>query len=301
MGGEFSSTPHGVPTDERAPRNPLVGCRKRKIMKAIVSKLATITLLGILLGQVGAQGIPDWYSITFTANLTADRAQIRGEIATASFIAILTGNRLVVTGNLRDVGVLTRGVGLFRAPPGETGPQVELNALPGSHADGGFMVLVRGTEDMLSAVFELTDEQVMDLKAGLWYVQVFPQKSTVGTLKGHFTSLVDFSQIEPDPEARGMTADDMVGVWMHPGDNAPFGVWAVRLNVVNEREVVEDAFQIFADGSYWRYVDILVDLNMDPETTRYVGGPWEVRDNISTLTSSIDNCPGDFVFYEELN
>ncbi len=142
-------------------------------MKAIVSKLATLTLLGLLLSQVNAQGIPDWFPITFTANLTADRAQIRGEIATASFIAILTGNQLVVTGNLRDVGVLTRGVGIFRAPPGEeTGPQVELHALTGSHVVNGSMVPVGGTEDMLSAMFDLTDEQVMDLKTGLWYVQV---------------------------------------------------------------------------------------------------------------------------------
>ncbi len=275
-------------------------------MKAIVSKLATMMLLGLLLGQVGAQGIPDWFPITFTADLTADRAQIRGEIATASFIAILTGNRLVVTGNLRDVGVLTRGVGIFQAPPGETGPQVELDALTGSHVVNGFMVPVVGTEDMLSAVFELTDEQVMELKAGLWYVQVFPQRSPVGTLKGHLTSQVDYSQIEPDPTTQDMTAEDMVGIWMHPGNRAPFGVWESRQGSVNPEAMVDDAYQIFPDGGIWRYVDTLSKTNDDPETRIYVGGPWEFRDNIATLTSVADlafevACSGDLVFYEELH
>ncbi len=270
-------------------------------MKAIVSKLATITLLGLLLSQASAQGIPDWFPITFTANLTADRAQIRGEIATASFIAILTGNQLVVTGNLRDVGVLTRGVGIFRAAPGEeTGPQVELHAHPGSHVENGFMVPVGGTEDMLSAMFDLTDEQAMDLNAGLWYVQVFPKRSTVGTLKGHLTSQVDYSQIEFDPAAQDMTAEDMVGIWMHPGNEPPFGVFTTHESIVDEEAMVDDAYQIFPDGK-WRYLLVLVMASEDPEFTFYAGGPWEFRDNIATLTSARDLCSGDLVFYEELH
>ncbi len=265
-------------------------------MKANITKLTTAALLTFLLGQVSAQGLPDWYPLTFTANLTSDRANLRDITATAHFVAILTGNQLAITGTLHDVGDLAAGVGIFTAPPGETGPQLELQAVTGSYLHRSFLTLVEGTEDTISAALNLTDEQVADLKAGLLYIQVFPRRSTTGTLIGHLSSPLDFSLLASDASDRELTPEDLVGVWMFPGDKSPLTGYEGDFGPT-------DAIQFLANGR-WRILQNIEQASAEHSPT-HINGTWEFRDSILSLNfispGAAFGSGGQAAFYERLH
>ena len=196
----------------------------------------------------------------------------------ATFIAVLVGNQLVVTGTHQNLEIFRFGAAIHRAPPGEEGPPVQLDAVPGSFMNGSYMFPDNaGAEGKFSATFDLTDNQVQDLKAGLWYVQLNLWSENFGEIRGQLTSQIDFTQVEFDPTAQDVTAEDMVGIWQAEGK--------------------EDAEQYYPDG-HWTALDTLAEAGEDPSPDR----TWSIKDNILTLNNGMIGsrpCGGHYLDYLE--
>lgn len=240
-------------------------------MNRIIGRFAALAVVGILLGWVTAKGFPEWFPITFTANLTSE-----GTDATGSITAVLMNQQLVVTGTLHDVGVI-RGIGIFQADPGESGPQVQLSAVPGSHMNGDYIAPPAAAPGKtISAVFDLTSEQIDDLLAGSWYVETVDRTDRPG-IKGQLKPVFDVAEVQFDPEAVDVTVDAFPGVWIARDDT-----WG---------------FQYYDDGS-WTYLDDISEAGETPDP----GRRWRLRENILVTDNGMTGsgtCSGHSVWYLE--
>lgn len=254
-------------------------------MNSTVPNCAAFVLTGLLLGWASAQGIPDWYPITFTAELSGAQvvpALEEGE-ASASIIAVLTGQRLVVTGHYREVAWAFQMIGaaIRQAPPGETGPMVTLEELPGSHMNGAFLYPATNTgrSGTLSATFVLSDAQVQALKGGEWYVEFYVGTPSTAVVRGQLATEMNFAATEFDPDARIPTAEEMAGIWK---EDEALGTW-----------------QFYADGRHVR-LDSPAEAGKEPPA----GFTWSIRDGIVTwifgTIQQYGSCGGQYIEYAEL-
>lgn len=199
--------------------------------------------------------------ITFTASLSSDQLVTRVDSGGRGEVrALLTGKQLVVTGTYQDLSSpLNVATGfapvayIRKAAPGEDGPVVRLGAEQAQATLGGVRTMTLttdgGTSGWFTGVFTLTDEQVEELKQGLYYVQLYTEENAAGELRGQLdTGLV-----------LDASAEDMVGIWRDSIDG--------------------DTFQMYADGT-WNYMETLAEVGE-------AGGPgnrWEFEDDLFTIT-----------------
>lgn len=248
------------------------------------------TLFGLLLFPVQAQGIPEWFPITFSAELSGRRVVPAVDTdAVATVTAVLTGRQLVVTGSYQDVGVTANsglvGAAIRQAERGETGPIVALEALPGSHMSGEYMYAATSnlTSGTLSAVFRLTEDQTQALKSDLWYVEFYNRDEANAVIRGQLSSKLDYSALELAPAAGVPTAAEMAGIWKREGERVDwqFVFW-----------------QLYDDGSFTTLLDV-----SEAGKSPLPGRDWSYRDGILSWTNGRNHetgqCGGQYAHYVE--
>jgi hypothetical protein len=153
------------------------------------------------------------FPINFTATLSG--ANVIPPIDTparGSATATLVGDILTVTGNYADLqsevfgqgSLLMPGVVVHQSKPGDDGPVVHLIAeavYPGQHNLS--LLTSGGTSGTFTGVYRLTDEQIHDLKAGLFYLAIHTEAEPRGELRGQFVSS---TKVE-------LTVEDLIGEW----------------------------------------------------------------------------------------
>lgn len=247
-------------------------------MNTDVVRFLIVAWLVALFGVATAQGLPQWFPLTFSAELTGDRVVPAVETdVSGSITAVLTGRRLVITGHFLNLPEPARfGTALHAAPPGEEGPVVELEVVPGSFMNGSYLSTAP-LGDTISAVVVLGDEQIEDLLAGRWYAQLYLWSERFGEVRGQLTPVIDPSRIAFDPAALDVSADEFPGVWIARGD-----VWG---------------FQYYPDGS-WTYLDDASEIGEPADS----GRRWSLQENILVQDNGMlgtGTCSGHNVWYLE--
>ena len=166
-------------------------------MRQFLLKIGLLSFLMIILGTVAfTQTLTDAHTIT--ATLTGSNVVTPVEtVGSGTVIAVLVGKELIVTGvyqdlssPLKEASGLSGGVSISVAPPGEEARTERVMALQSVRKDSSFMTLPHtgGTSGTFSGVFTLTDEQLEELNAGLFYVQLNTRDNRDGELRGQLTS-----------------------------------------------------------------------------------------------------------------
>jgi glucose/arabinose dehydrogenase len=163
-------------------------------MRPSRSALALLVGFPILVGAATfAQEKPE--AFIFYATLSGDHVAPPVETeGSGTVIAVLVGNDLTVTGVFQDLGSSLRGSGVSVrmgvAPPGDEGP---LELLPAEQrirdAPSALVLPATGrTSGTLVGVFTLTDEQVQQLRLGLFYVQLHTVRNGSGEIRGQLVN-----------------------------------------------------------------------------------------------------------------
>ena len=177
-------------------------------MKTFLIPRVGVLVFSIVLAWSFSSTLAQIRPLTFTAVSTGDNLVTPVETAgSATAVAVLVGNQLVVSGVYQDLGSRAQSANLRLASPGEDGPGLRLSADQGGifgESTSRMNLTVYGDRaGTLSGAFVLTDEQVQDLKAGLFYVQIYSALNPSGELRGQ---LVSETVIDP-------SAEDLVGIW----------------------------------------------------------------------------------------
>ncbi len=136
------------------------------------SKFVTPTLCaGLLLFSVNAPAQSETYRARLSPMPTTPQtvATITGE---GEVILTLNGNKLTVTGNFAGMNSAATMAHVHNGPPAQPGPVLHQ------------LSLTESPDGEISAVLELSDEQVAALRNNELYVQVHSETNPAGELRG---------------------------------------------------------------------------------------------------------------------
>lgn len=230
--------------------------------------LVVVWSLSVTFAQEDLRPLP----IPFTATLDSDGLASpvvsggSGEVR-----ALLIGNELMVAGTYRDLSSplnasrFATGANIRRVAADEDGGVVRRIAEQATLETSRNMTLDTdgGTSGWFTGVFTLTDEQVEELKRGLYYVQLYTQQNRTGELRGRLGTDVVLD----------VTVEDLAGVWRTvDGD---------------------DMWQGTEDGT-WSYLNSLAEVG-EASTWR-----WWLEGDIATWDIPDGECRGRYVHREVL-
>ena len=139
-----------------------------------MQQLLRCTLAGaallLLIGSASAQSKSQFRARLSTVPIDVTMQRIIA--GSGSVIATLTGSKLSITGTFADLKTPATVARIHVAPKGLRGPSIlELT-------------VSQGTSGTITGSFELTPQQIEDLTASRFYVQVHSQKAPDGNLWG---------------------------------------------------------------------------------------------------------------------
>ncbi|UCH24535.1 MAG: CHRD domain-containing protein [Trueperaceae bacterium] len=206
--------------------------------KIVEHTMTTVKLVPLEPEMVEMAEVEQPVAITFTATLTGDAVIPPVETAAnGKATAILVGDLLTITGDYVGLSsevygrgsLLDPSVTVHHAVLGADGPIVRVAAeevLPGLRT---FALLNDGGKTgSFHGMFKLSEEQIHDLKEGLFYLVVHTELEPRGELRGQFVATTKLD----------LTSQDLAGVWRKQSSFEPT---YVRFNVDGTFEVASMA------------------------------------------------------------
>jgi hypothetical protein len=151
------------------------------VLRKTIAKRRGWAVSGIFIGAIvllhalaaNPQNAPN--SETFKARLSTVPIDVSMQATVAgsgSLTAVLAGKRVTITGTFEGLRSPATSAQVRRAPKGLRGPAI-LDLTVSKAVKGG-----------VDGSFELTPEQLTDLRSDLWYVQIQSERAPDGNLRG---------------------------------------------------------------------------------------------------------------------